>query len=527
MKIIQTFYNYQEKDPINNAAGYLSPAFNWMSTAMSCLLLKKHFKHVTLYCNKSAEEVIISKLDIPFDDVVITSDFMDEYAGCNLWALPKTYTYTKQTSPFLHVDCDWYMFDKLSKKKLESALIAQNIEYDDHFSYKNMIDILKDKKAVFPEFTVKQINNNNIYRAICAGILGGNDLEFFNTYTDSIFNFVKENHELLKELSNRRVNDVYDQFFFYELAKSQNKKITYCTPGNKLSCTYNWMKLNLSYTKPHGYMHLLASLKKRKETYEFVYHYLKYLSPSLHAKIASEFNLTNHTSIYLNNPPDKNDTPLIPIETHFKRTLEILSANNLKIEFPGNNIAGFESALKEILSKINSEETANVIKNIVEFEKNKLNLKCYLENNYSKLSVYQEQKLCRLWDTDLKSSRSYDLKISLNKDVIIKELTGTDVILYLNFTNEEIIDKLKKQNKIIISFVPNLSLSDVNELIIYGIDLKIFNIVREEGSISVGKLVERIIDGYAIDHTTDINKIKNSLLMRIYLSIQNNLYNCD
>ncbi len=78
---------------------FLTADMNWKSMAVSCLLLKKHYGSVTLYCNGSVKE-IVSELKIPYDEIVVIPDFMQEYKGCNLWALPKIYTYSQQKTPF-------------------------------------------------------------------------------------------------------------------------------------------------------------------------------------------------------------------------------------------------------------------------------------------------------------------------------------------------------------------------------------------------------------------------------------------
>ena len=96
MKIVQTYYSYADnKNPIYDTAGFLTADMNWKSMAVSCLLLKKHYGSVTLYCNGSVKE-IVSELKIPYDEIVVIPDFMQEYKGCNLWALPKIYTYSQQ-----------------------------------------------------------------------------------------------------------------------------------------------------------------------------------------------------------------------------------------------------------------------------------------------------------------------------------------------------------------------------------------------------------------------------------------------
>ena len=181
MNIIQTFYSYKE-DSIHDNAGFLTPDMNWKSMALSCLLLKRHFKEVTLYCNHRVKNVIIDKLKIPYDNIIEVPDFMEEYKECNLWALPKIYTYSLQHEPFLHVDCDWFMFEKLSDSILEADVFGQNIEYDDQMYNRHVLEKLISNGCVLPSLVIDEYKQEKILRVVNAGILGGNDIPIIQKY---------------------------------------------------------------------------------------------------------------------------------------------------------------------------------------------------------------------------------------------------------------------------------------------------------------------------------------------------------
>ena len=110
MRFLQTYYSFStDEDPMFDKAGFLSPEFHWITMAISCLLLKQHYGHVTLYCNSKAKKVV-EELCIPYDQIVTIPNIMEGYSGYELWALPKLYTYSKQHEPFLHVDCDFLLY---------------------------------------------------------------------------------------------------------------------------------------------------------------------------------------------------------------------------------------------------------------------------------------------------------------------------------------------------------------------------------------------------------------------------------
>jgi len=286
MKAVQTFYSYaDEASVIHDSAGFLSPDMNWKSMALSCLLLKKHFGKVTLYCNQRVSELVSEIFQIPYDHIVQIPDFMERYTGCDLWALPKIYTYSKQTAPFIHVDCDWFMFEKLSERILKSDLIGQNIEYDDQMYNRRTLEKFISNGCEFPSWVMKDYDSQPILRVVNAGILGGNDICFIQSYVEIIREFIEKNLSVIRNTNDGFINSLYEQLFFYLLAKNSSKSIGFCTEGDKLSTKFDWLPINLSYAPKTGYMHLLADIKRRLNTYVFVSRYLDFLSPDLSYRI--------------------------------------------------------------------------------------------------------------------------------------------------------------------------------------------------------------------------------------------------
>jgi len=281
MKIVQTYYSYTDNEnPIYDKAGFLTADMNWKSMALSCLLLKKHYGKVALYCNSSVKQ-IVNELHIPYDEIVVIPDFMQEYKGCNLWALPKIYTYSQQETPFLHVDCDWFMFDRLSSQIEMSDVIGQNIEYDDQKYYKSAFEKMLKYGCEFPLWIKDIAESSPIFRVINAGVLGGQDITFIQEYVELIKKFIHANVDTLRKINDGFVNSIYEQLFLYFLAVKHGKKIGLCTVGDKLSTKFDWLPMDFSCSPKTGYMHMLAGIKRQFKSYVFVSQYLHYINPKV------------------------------------------------------------------------------------------------------------------------------------------------------------------------------------------------------------------------------------------------------
>ena len=78
------------------------------------------------------------------------------------WAYPKLLTYSLQKEPFIHVDGDVYLPNKLDNTIEMSELIAQNKEIGSSY-YKSMMNHILQKDLLMPSFLKKELEKITIY----------------------------------------------------------------------------------------------------------------------------------------------------------------------------------------------------------------------------------------------------------------------------------------------------------------------------------------------------------------------------
>jgi hypothetical protein len=227
MKIIQSLWSKPLKEKITeeNYAGWPSKTYYLMSWALSCLQLKKYYSDVHLYTDKAGYQLLIEEIGIPYDKVFISLNEIDHY-DTDLWALGKIYTYQLQKEPFLHIDGDIYLYEQLPERLSRAALAGQNIESANPH-YKITLEKILYNFEYVPEF-IKQLRFESLENthAVNAGILGGQDILFFQKYTREVFEFIDKNKSEIKKANLRNFNMFFEQLFFYYLAKNGNKKIS-------------------------------------------------------------------------------------------------------------------------------------------------------------------------------------------------------------------------------------------------------------------------------------------------------------
>ncbi|MBS1735735.1 MAG: hypothetical protein JSS98_03930, partial [Bacteroidetes bacterium] len=199
MNIIQTLWSRNSPDFISEKCGWLSPEYNLMSWALSCLQLKKFYPSVILYADKVSANLLCDILHLPYTKVICNLDKMNDYDP-QLWALPKIHTYSIQKDPFLHVDGDVFIWKAFDEDLINKGLIAQNKESATGY-YENIMLLLEAELKYFPQEILDERNKQSLIFAYNAGIFGGSDIQFFRKYTQKAFDFVNLNFSRLDKIN--------------------------------------------------------------------------------------------------------------------------------------------------------------------------------------------------------------------------------------------------------------------------------------------------------------------------------------
>lgn len=286
MKIVHSLWtkpmlNSQTKHEFDRFdGGWSEKKYNYMSWALSCLQFGKFYDEIELYTDKYGKEILIDKLQLPYTKVHVVLDELNHYHP-ELWAIGKLYTYSLQKEPFLHVDGDAYIWGRFDSELENSPLVAQNLENNFPY-YSENLKWVQDNFTYMP----KCVKNHKLkdIRAINAGILGGDDIEFVQEYTKSAFEFVDKNMSYLETQKGIGMfNTIYEQFLFYNLAKEKEKDITYLLKDITPAFTGldNFHRIPVE-TK---YVHLIGVSKKTHEYVEEIANRLLLDYPEYYFKI--------------------------------------------------------------------------------------------------------------------------------------------------------------------------------------------------------------------------------------------------
>lgn len=272
MKIVQSFWTKpflaNTADVFESRAngGWTHRLLNYYSWTLSSLQIKKFYPEIELYTDTLGKSLLIDKLQLPYTKVYTV---LDELSGANdaLWALGKLKTYECQRAPFMHVDSDVFIFKAFDADFISSGLIAQNKE-SSIVNYSNTFNQLCKTYGYVPDCFLPYANLPLI-NCCNAGILGGNNIAFFQAFTKEATAFLVKNEAVISENPDRlcigNLNMIFEQVLFYYLAQQSHEPITYLFPDvidvpPQIGYFHDLDRFN-------GFVHCLGDYKKDKLSY--------------------------------------------------------------------------------------------------------------------------------------------------------------------------------------------------------------------------------------------------------------------
>jgi len=174
---------------------WISPLAHACAWILSVNLAKKHYDNLVLYTDSKGWE-FLKTLNLPFTEV---HTFYDDFDMASKWfAAAKMKTLSLQTEPFIHIDNDVFLWNKISDTFLmQNDVVTQS--YEDAHSAHYRIDFIKDlftskfSHLNFPkEVKSYTYDTNEKLVAVNAGIVAVNNLKLIQRYVDLSLNIIQD-----------------------------------------------------------------------------------------------------------------------------------------------------------------------------------------------------------------------------------------------------------------------------------------------------------------------------------------------
>jgi hypothetical protein len=343
---VQTFW-------IEDQQRWLSDKFSFISNALSAHMLKSKFGKATLYTDTQGADLLIGKLDLPYTDVVLSlNNWKDEFG--DVWVLKKMMTYSQQSTPFIHVDSDAYLFAELSEVEHNAEILAQNMEFD-HPYYLEAVNGIKTNFLYIPKFAGNR-PGEKIW-AVNAGLVGGNNVNFFKLLFEEAIIFLRRNRRKLGKISGLALNTYIEQYMLKQLADSLNLKIKTIVDRD-IGPSFDYHLHNFAGL-PCGerFLHVL-SYKRNPTICEFISQRLFLEAPQLYEKC---LKISKTTTVVFSKPRNKDK---------FHRTIELLGRFGRGPETEDTNDIT-ERKISESVQQTTLKKQKELLRDLFGFEKAK------------------------------------------------------------------------------------------------------------------------------------------------------------
>lgn len=152
---------------------------------LSLALIKKNYPNseINLVCDKNGKDIL---QNLPFDNFHV---LLNDINYPSIWSLGKIYTYNFACSadkPFLHIDADVFLWDRLPTELIESPVFCQS---EDRIVGSNFYDFEKLNYYTNLPVPIEWVSNKGVM-AYNLGIFGGTDITFIQEYCSYVLDMV-------------------------------------------------------------------------------------------------------------------------------------------------------------------------------------------------------------------------------------------------------------------------------------------------------------------------------------------------
>src|SRR5690606_2974821 len=293
MRIVQSFWSKPSSNDqstgsnLRNSGGWPELRYFYYAWALSSLKFSEFFKDLTLFTDKEGKYILVDQLKLPYTKVFVELDQLNTYSP-KLWAIGKLYTYSRQTTPFIHADGDFIPFRKFSKQFLQANLLVQSKETGLEKFYLPILNSVKSRFRDIPE----EIRNPVTREAESAnlGIVGGHYIDFFRNYSKTAFDFIDKNVDRLDTVQVGEFNCIAEQYLFYQMAMKRNLDVKFLLS----SVSPSFAELIRFHMLPNlsNYIHIIGPYKQDSTVLRSLERTLSRFYPAIYDRINSLMNFS-------------------------------------------------------------------------------------------------------------------------------------------------------------------------------------------------------------------------------------------
>jgi hypothetical protein len=232
-----------------------------------------HYPHTMLVTDSAGKRLLVDRLGLPFAEV---STELDRLAGHDpvWWVIGKLVAYSLQTEPFVHIDSDAFLWQRLPEELEATPVLAQHPEHygaeaDIYRPYEIEQAFAASGGIVPVELSWARLRGGNL-RADNCGIMGGQHVTFLRHFAETALALIErpENAAGWRNIPEKwRHNYLVEQYLLAVCLDYHRGNAD--SPLSDVHIRYlfdSWERaLNPNEAARVGYTHLMAGAKRADE----------------------------------------------------------------------------------------------------------------------------------------------------------------------------------------------------------------------------------------------------------------------
>jgi hypothetical protein len=260
---------------VGHRAAWSSSKHHLLGWVLSTRTGMVHYRPTVLYTDDTGARALVDGAGLEFDEVHTTLNALADHDP-GWWALGKLYAYRAQPAPFVHIDCDVFLWKRL-REELESApVFAQNPEYfvpgRSYYRpeiFEAAVDEVWDGWLP-PEWSWYRRSGLPLRGESC-GIVGGNMVEFLHHYAERAITLIEHpgNQAAWDRIGDKTSHSIlFEQYLLAACLEHHRHHAD--SPYHNVTIDYVFPSeghaFNPRAAEEAGYTHLLAGSKRNPRT---------------------------------------------------------------------------------------------------------------------------------------------------------------------------------------------------------------------------------------------------------------------
>jgi hypothetical protein len=158
-----------------------------LAWTLSLETARKHYEKTSLFTDDEGARTLIDGIGLEFDTVSVALNALAQ-SDPEWWTLGKMMTYRAQTEPFIHIDEDVFLWQRLPEQLEQAPVFAQNAEYFScpawWYQPEALESVVQQHCGWLPDEWVWYRSSGQAQRGECCGIVGGSRVDFVRYWAD-------------------------------------------------------------------------------------------------------------------------------------------------------------------------------------------------------------------------------------------------------------------------------------------------------------------------------------------------------